>query len=126
MQLSIRIYSFSSRLGILVISFHYMSSTECTFFLNLKSSILYLAEWLTYSTKFMIFLYPKVAPAVVSVIPYPSYNGISRVWNNLRISGLIGAAPVIAYTQFDIPIASFAFFLITPPRIGTFIVLSSI
>ena len=49
----------------------------------------------------------------------PSYNGISSVWNSFRISGLIGAAPVIAYTQLDIPIASFAFFLIIPPRIGT-------
>ena len=37
-----------------------------------------------------------VAPAEVSVIPYPSNKGTPSLWNNSKISGLIGAAPVIA------------------------------
>ena len=61
---------------------------------------------------------PIVAPAVVSVIPYPSKRGMSNLWKRCRMSGLIGAAPVMAYFRFEKPIFCFAFFLTIPFRIG--------
>ena len=59
-----------------------------------------------------------MAPAVVSVIPYPSNRGMSSFWKRCKMSELIGAAPVMAYFRLENPIFCFAFFLTIPFRTG--------
>ena len=42
-------------------------------------------------------------------MPYPSNSGIPKFWNNDRMSGLMGAAPLIAKRTLENPAAAFSF-----------------